>query len=133
MTSSRKKTGKTIIPLGVYPETHELETAAVFLAIGYDVEFIKPSDTQKLRSADVVIDGIEWEVKSPTGKSRYTIQNQFKRAARQSKNLILDSRRVRLSNDFVRQEVSKQFMLRKSIVRIKLILKSGEIIDFKKR
>lgn len=36
------KPGRTIIPYGVFPELHELETAAVFLAQGKDVEFIAP-------------------------------------------------------------------------------------------
>ncbi|TAH35854.1 hypothetical protein EYC59_01485 [Candidatus Saccharibacteria bacterium] len=80
----------------------------------------------------MIIEGVEWEMKSPTGKSKYTIQNQFRRAARQSRNLIFDMRRVQLPTTIVQQEVEKQFTLRRSIKRLKLITKTGMVIEFRK-
>jgi len=132
MSRPRNISGKIIIPNGVYPEKHELETANVFTKLGKDVEFLAPSQTKRSRMPDVVIDGVIWEVKSPTGKSKYTIQNQFKRAARQSQNLILDARRLKLNSLYIKEEVIKQVSLRRSIKRLKLIPKSGQIIDIDK-
>ncbi len=129
----KKKIGETIIPLGVYPERHELETAAVFLLQGLDVQFLQPSNTRKSKTPDVMIGGVEWEIKAPTGGSRYTIQNQFKRAVKQSKNIILDVRRVSLRHDFIQTEIEKELRLRRSIKRLKVILKSNEILDSHKR
>jgi hypothetical protein len=124
--------GRNIVPYGVYPEKHEYETAEVFLKLGVDVEFIKPQNTKQATSPDVIIEGVAWEMKSPTGKGKYTIQNQFRRAAKQSGNLIFDIRRLQLPEDFAKQEIEKQFSLRRSIKRLKLITKSGIIIEFRK-
>jgi hypothetical protein len=79
-----------------------------------------------------MIEGVVWEVKSPTGSSKYTIQNQFKRAAKQSQNLILDSRRLKLHDKYIEKEVDKQMSLRRSIRKLKLIKKNGSIIDLSK-
>jgi hypothetical protein len=132
MPQSKIRLGKITIPNGLYPEKHELTTANVFTKLGKDVEFIAPSQTKQSRTPDVMIDGVVWEVKSPTGSSRYTIQNQFKRAAQQSQNLILDSRRVKLQSKYIEKEVIKQISLRRSIRKLKLITKNGRIIDFNK-
>jgi hypothetical protein len=37
-----KASGKIVIPVGVFPEKHELETAGYFAAQGKDVEFQLP-------------------------------------------------------------------------------------------
>ena len=129
-TRDKMSEGKMIVPYGVYPEKHEYATASVFLKLGKDVEFIKPSGTTKIKSPDIMIDGSTWEMKSPTGRSKYTIQNQFKRAAHQSSNLIFDARRLNLHTKDIEKEIYKQFSLRRSIRKIKLITKSGDIVDF---
>ncbi len=132
MPKPKTKAGKIVIPNGVYPEKHELATANVFTKLGVDVEFLAPSQTKHSRTPDVLIDGVVWEMKSPIGSSRYTIQNQFKRAAQQSRNLILDSRRIKLQSKYIEKEVAKQLSLRRSIRKLKLITKTGSIIDFNK-
>ncbi len=132
MSKLKIKVGKIIIPNGVYPEKHELETANIFTRLGKDVEFLAPSKTKRAKTPDVIIDGVTWEIKSPLGNSKYNIQNQFKRAAHQSRNLIFDSRRTKMTNEYIRNEVAKQMSVRKSIKKLKLITKSGRIIDFEK-
>ena len=87
----KRKNGRTIIPLGVFPEMHELETAAVFLAQGFDVEFLLPSRIKGIRTPDVKIDNILWEIKCPTGSGKKTVEKQLQRASGQSKNIIFDS------------------------------------------
>ena len=126
------KSGKIIIPNGLYPEKHELETANIFTRLGKNVEFIETSKINRAQTPDVIIDGTVWEIKSPVGNSKYTIQNQFKRAAHQSPNLIFDSRRTKMAAKYIEKEISKQISLRKSIKKLKLITKSGRIIDFHK-
>ena len=132
MPKPKLKVGKIIIPNGLYPEKHELATANIFTRFGKDVEFLAPSRTKKAKTPDVIIDNVIWEMKSPTGKSKYTIQNQFKRAAHQAQNLIFDSRRTGLDSKYIGKEIAKQISLRKSIKKLKLITKSGHIIDFDK-
>lgn len=132
MSKPKLKVGKIIIPNGIYPEKHELATANIFTRLGKDVEFLAPSQTKKAKTPDVIIDGVIWEMKSPIGNSKYTIQNQFKRAAHQARNLIFDSRRTKLPSKYIEKEITKQMSLRKSIKKLKLITKSGRVIDFDK-
>jgi len=54
------------------------------------VEFLIPVDDYKRKTADVKMLGVEWEIKCPTGMSKSTIRNQFRRASGQSKCLIID-------------------------------------------
>jgi len=132
MSKLNLKMGIIVIPNNVYPEKHELATANVFTKLGKNVEFLAPSRTKKAKTPDVMIDGEVWEMKSPIGNSKYTIQNQFKRAAHQARNLIFDSRRTKLPSKYIEKEITKQMSLRKSIKKLRLITKSGRVIDFDK-
>ena len=73
--------GQVIIPAGHPnpPEPHEVEVAYI-LARYYHVtvEFLIPVDDYKRKSADIVMLGVEWEIKSPHGASKSTIGNQFR-------------------------------------------------------
>ncbi len=130
MTSSRK-TGKIIIPYGVFPERHELETASVFLADGDDVEFIAPSRTKGSRTPDVKINGVLWEMKTPMGKGRSSVANALRRAVKQSDSVIIDGRFMRLSDDDIKHELIRNIPLTKSLRRLVLITKQSNIIDLR--
>lgn len=124
-----RKLGKIIIPSGVRPELHELETAYVFTALGKDVEFIKPVANKSAKTPDIIPDSITWEMKSPTGTGRWTIDNQFKRSKRQSRNLIIDIRRVKMNEAVVVKEVERVFHIKRTVRHVKLVVKSGRVID----
>ncbi len=129
---SKRIPGKTIIPFGVFPEMHELETAAAFLARGFDVEFIVPSRTKGSKTPDVMIDGVLWEMKSPTGNGKKTVEKQLQRAGKQSKNIIFDGRRTDLDDASITRELQKKFSLVRSIKRIILVKKDSTLVDFKR-
>ena len=112
-------------------EPHEQHAAQVFTAMGLNVEFLLPSRTKGAKTADVQIAGVEWEIKSPTGTSRQTIQRQIIRAARQSHNVIIDLRRCKLPQRVLLVELVKQLELHRSIQRLKVITKSGNVLDLK--
>jgi hypothetical protein len=72
---NQKKEGKIIIPAGVLPEKHELETADYFASLGKDVVFQLPNRTKGSRTPDVMIDGVLWEMKCPFGNGKQTVKN----------------------------------------------------------
>ena len=92
------KIGK-IIPNGVSLEKHESDTAVFFTNLGFNVELIPPSNTPKSKSPDFIMNGKAWEMKSPQGKSRVTVEHAFKRAAKQSENIIIDLRRTKIPSN----------------------------------
>ena len=121
-----------IIPVGHPnpPESHELGVAMV-LADHYQtsVEFLVPIDDYKRKTADIVMLGVEWEIKCPTGKSKYTIQEQFRRASKQALNIIIDTRRTTLDDKFIEKMVIFERKKRPYLKRIVVIDKSENVIE----
>ena len=106
-----------ISKLKVPPEKHELETARYFSKLGHDIEFIPPNNSPKMHTPDIKMDGVEWEIKCPSGKSSRTIENNFRKAIKQSSYIIFDLRRcsipeaqslTRLQKEFDSRHAKKQ-------------------------
>lgn len=85
-----------MITNGVVMEAHEYVTINVLLELGEDVELVKKSRTPHTKSPDIVMRGMDWEMKSPTGKTKRPIERIMHRAARQSENIIIDLRRTKI-------------------------------------
>jgi hypothetical protein len=126
------KTGKTIIPYGIYPEPHELTTARFFNKLGFDVEFIPLSYQKGVHTPDIKMDGILWEIKAPKSSGKYTLQHSFKTALKQSQNVIFDLRNFPLYENRYIGKIKNLFNTSKSVKRLLVITKSLKILDFKK-
>ena len=116
---------KLIVP----PEKHELDTARFFAERGYDIEFIPPSNIPGIHRPDILMMGIEWEIKCPKGKGRNTISRNLKIAAKQSHYIIIDLRRIELPEVNCINEIEKRFAEHQSINRVLVIKKNCELID----
>ena len=124
------KCGHIIIPAGIIPEKHELETANFFAERGLDVEFLAPSYVKGVYSPDVQIDGRRWEIKSPCGNSRRTIENNYRNAERQSPNVIFDLRRIKLNETISISKIKREFKFRNSKVkRVMIITQDKKLLD----
>ena len=124
-----KPQGK-IIPNGVSLEKHENDIVIVFTNLGYDVELIPTARQRKTKTADAIIDGLEWEFKTPRGKTTRSIQHIIKKAVSQSPNVILDARLMDLPDDVILRKVQYEANHTRSLRRLKLIL-GEEVIDIK--
>ena len=73
-----------------------------------------------------------WELKSPKGGSKHTIQNNLRNTDGQSENVILDLSRAKLTD---RQGISraqeKMKKERSRIKRLKVLTKDGTMVDIK--
>jgi hypothetical protein len=127
-----KKIGKTIIRDGAYPEKHEFDTAWFLNKCGYDVEFLAPVDKDHVKTPDIQMNGILWEMKAPKGAGKYTFQHSFKDALRQSQNIIFDLRRNTLHEDRCINKIENLFKMSKRVKRLIIITQSKKILDFKK-
>ena len=131
ITMAKKSTYSIIIPVGMKPrpKMHE-ETAADILAAYFssDVYFIK---TETHETPDVSIEGIKWEIKSPTGGSANSMQKNMREASTQSENIVLDLRRSKLHQSRALGYI-KQFADRsKKLKRVLVITKSRQILTIK--
>ena len=114
----------------VLPEKHEYETARYFADRGYDIEFIPPSNSPNMHTPDFMMDGVAWEVKCPQGKGKRTIENNFRSATKQSRNIIIDLRRIRLDESICIPQIERELNGRPYIKRLWAIRKNGSLIDF---
>ena len=115
------------------PEPHEVD-AAIILSRHFrcTVEFLTPVDDYMRKTADIVMLGVEWEIKSPIGASKSTIGNQFSVASRQSRNIIIDTRRTSLEYEMIEKKVLSEIKKRSRTKRVILIDKFEKVIEFSK-
>ncbi len=122
-----------ITNLSAPPETAELMTARYFAALGKDVSFIRPSSIPHQHSADILMDGLEWEIKCPEGKSKRTIENNIRKAMLQSHNIIFDLRHLKSNELQCITQLEQQFNRRNQIKKLYIIKKNGELLEYKRR
>lgn len=128
-----KTCGKIIIPPDIFPEKHELETAGFFAKIGKDIEFLKPAYTKGVRTPDIQMDGVLWEIKSPMGNGKRTLERAFRKSLKQSQNIIFDLRRTSIPDNKCISYLTQHFRNIKGIKRLLLVTKSNSLLlDIKK-
>ena len=122
------KQGK-ITPNGVVLRSHE-NAAVVFLTgRGLNVELLPPSQQKGVRTPDIRMINLDWEIKCPTGKSANTIKRAFKVSLGQSKNIIFDLRNSKMSDMINIAKLEKEFNDIKSAKRLIIITKNQRFID----
>ena len=124
------KKGSIIISEEVNPWPHEKRVAKILAEEGHVVEFI-PEGT--IGTADIFLDGIVYEIKSPKSNKINTIEHRIKDAINnQSCNLIIDSSRIKGMKDYnLKNWLIKKCREQPQIRRMIFINKKGQIIDIK--
>ena len=119
-----------ISQLNTPPEKHEFETAKYFADRGKKIVFIKPSAVPGVHTPDILMDGQEWEIKSPDGSSKRTIETNFRKAIKQSRYIIFDLRRIKLPEKNCIAQLEKEFNSRPYLKKLYIIKKNGELITY---
>ena len=104
-----------------------MRVAKILALAGHYVEFLEETN---LHTADIRLDGIEYEIKSPESFNPNTLEHKLKDATKQSPNIIIDSSRMRkIRDDKVRMFLVNQVRKQKQIKKMLFITKKGQIID----
>jgi len=136
MSKSKNKQvnpGQVIFPVNHPdpPQQHEIDVAYILARhFRTAVEFLIPVYDYKRKSADIVMLGVEWEIKCPTGTAKTTIGAQFKRASKQAKNIIIDTRLTKLKYEDIEKTVLTEMKKRSAIKKVILIDKSQKVVAF---
>lgn len=101
------------------------------MGVYFPLTFLAPSRTVKGKTPDVQIDGVLWEIKSPTGSSKRTLDNITRRASKQSGNIIIDTRRTTLSDEFIISQLKNNQNILHGIRRIKVVNKKAILLDIR--
>lgn len=121
----KKEEGRLVVPSAVYPETHELATAEYLVSLGKRVTFIAPVRTKGIRTPDIFMDGVYWEMKSPVKGGRWAVEVILRKAIHKSGNIILDVCRIGAGYDDAVRVAGQQFVIRKRIRRLMVVDSSG--------
>ena len=120
-------TGKIIIPANAHPWPHELRVAKILAQTGHTVEFIPKSN---IKTADILLDGIVYEIKSPRSFKTNSLEHIVKGALRQSPNIIIDASYLKnCQTQRLHNFLSTQARMRKQIKKVIFITKTDKIID----
>lgn len=96
---------------------------------GHNIEFLPESN---ISTADILLDGVEYEIKSPFTNKPDKLERNIKRGLKQSKNIIFDSSRIKnIRDDNLRRFLTKKAKEQKQIGELIFITKRGQIIDIK--
>ena len=109
-----------------------MATARAFADAGYDVEFVRRIMGKRVTSPDMVVDGVVWEVKSPTSGNLRVVQKHIRAALHQSRDVVFDSRRMTgHSDEVIEREVRKWTANLTYVRRMIYINRRGEVVKIK--
>lgn len=128
MNKSRVKQG-VFKPTGRRVWPHEDRTANILASHGHYIEFLPETN---MHSADIFLDGVLYEMKSPRSFNTNSMEQLIKDALykKQCPNIIFDSLRLKgIRDDKVIEFLISQIKLRKKIKKMLFVNKRHELID----
>lgn len=126
------KIGDIIIPGDANVWPHERKTAQALARAGFDVEFIRKNNAPHETTADVLVNGLLWEMKSPTSEKLRMVERNLRRAAHQSPNVIFDSRRMKgVPDEAIERELRKWSSELRGVSHVLFVNRHGAVIDIK--
>ena len=106
---------------------HEDKVAQILAMAGHNVEFLMETN---LKTADILLDGVPYEIKSPERFNANTLEHTIKNALKQSSNLVIDMSRMKgVRSNKMRNFLINQVRKSKQIKKMLLITRQGQIID----
>ncbi len=109
------------------PKDHEL-SAALILARHFksDVIFLRP---QTDKTPDIEVVGLRWEIKSPRGDGKKTIDNNLRAARKQSFNIVMDLRRIKMHRSKATARISFFLSTPHKFKKVLIITKDRKVIE----
>lgn len=125
--------GTITAPSGLNIQIHEFKTARALAACGMNIEFIVPIDESHIKSPDILIDGVAWEMKAPKGSTVKTVERNVRKAVSQSPNVVFDSLRMKSIPDHaIERELRACANGRiKKLEKLLFVNRRREVIDIK--
>jgi len=110
------------------PKDHEM-TAAIIMAYHFNtsVVFLRP---ESKKTPDIDVNGTKWEIKSPKGNAKKTIDNNLRTARKQSRYIVIDLRRTKLHQSKAEARIRHYLVSGPHKINgLKVITKTRKIID----
>lgn len=115
------------VPSNCKPWPQEIRVAKILASQGHYVEFIKENN---YKTADIILDGITFEIKSPLSDKHNSLEHILKKALRQSNNIIIDISRISKDREgSILNSLAMEKQYRKQIKKLIMITKDGRTIE----
>lgn len=125
-----KPKGEIIIQSGINVWPHELKTAKALASAGYIVEFVKKSENDYEKTPDVLINDTLWEMKAPKSSKLHMVEQNLRRALKQSGNVVFDSRRMKgLPDAAIERELRKWGGQLSSLQHLLFVNRHADVVD----
>ncbi len=118
---------------GAEPEPHEIQTALFLRKQGKKVLFLAPRNRPGVKTPDIRMDDLAWEIKSPVSAGARSIEHAFRSAIKQSENVLFDLRRSKAADVANLAKINRQIRLirGKELRRVLVITKDQKLLDLK--
>mgnify|MGYP006341049129 CR=1 FL=1 len=123
-----------IFPKEPHSESSAVESEVAHILAKYSqkpVEILAPRTGYKLKTPDLIMDGNMWEIKSTCSIKQNSIKDLIKRATRQSKYIVIDTRTVKKPNHKIITTIKNISSEYASIQKLLCILPNDEVIVLK--
>lgn len=122
---------RVIVPMALSPKPTDREMAIAYVMAEFfqkDVYFVVRAGH---RTADYFIDRRYWELKSPTGDGKRTIQHALQKAARQSENVIIDLYWLKMGYTRAINRIAYEAKFIPKIKRLVVVSRTGKVLVIK--
>ena len=111
---------------------HELKTARALATAGYTVTFLKRREGKGERTADIVMEDIIWEMKSPKSAKLKRVERTLRDAIHQSPYVVFDSQRIsKLSDSQIQNELDEWARQLRGLKGLLFVTKKRDVIEIK--
>lgn len=124
---------RVIIPVGMRSPDEKEINAAWLLARYFNVEvkFIPVHMGYKMKTPDFMMMGKAWELKSPH-VSKDSMWRLLKRSTKQADNIVVDCRKLRVSEKILMDSMQKWFIRQRSVRHLLILMRDNGVVEFKK-
>jgi len=129
----KKRKGVVLVPVGYKPSEDELWAAHIIAAeYSSKIEFIEPDGRYARHTADILVNGVPHEIKTPVSEKTENVYKLLRAGAKQAGILIINARKTPLSTDRLKR-ISLRILDKKRNVNEIIIIDSHEGITRLKR
>ena len=121
------------VPDGYKPKKSEREVAWI-LARHYKtlVRIIRPANKFKIKSADYLIDNVEYELKTPESNKVEKVKARIREGSHQSRVIIVYSKKTKILDKRMIEIIRESLREIKVARRIILVQKNKKVLEFLK-
>lgn len=116
----------------IKPEPAEYEiSAAEILAEYFSTNIRMVKRRVNAKTADLKIGNVFWELKSPVGDGKRTMQNNLRKADDQSPRIVIDLRRCKMHEARAASRLRYELTKANAVKRLLVITKKGMVLEIK--